>query len=94
MEDFFEDVLDEDGQAFFRRTLTFEAPKAQESFHFRVAAGKQVKRESAELFVIDQLRLRMDGDRKALVREGDPAELLIPLTLSAGRSTLTLEYQW
>jgi hypothetical protein len=28
------------------------------------------------------------------VRQGENADVLIPLTLPKGRSTLTLEYQW
>jgi hypothetical protein len=94
VEDFFEDLLDDDGRAYFRRTIRFESPEAPPPFHFRAASGKKITPQSDRDFVIDQLRLRMAGDYRGVTRDGDPAELLIPLTLSAGRSTLTLEYRW
>ena len=94
VEDFFEDLLDADGRAYFRRTILFESPDAPPLFHFRAGSGKKITSPSDHDFVIDQLRLRTAGDYRGVVRDGDPAELLIPLTLSAGRSTLTLEYRW
>lgn len=94
VEDYFEDVRGPDGKAFFRRTLRFDAPAAQMPFHFRAAAGKKVAARSDHSFSIDTLQLRITGDQKGIVREGEVGEVLIPLTLPAGRSTLTLEYQW
>lgn len=94
VEDFFEDVLDENGVARFNRTFRFEAPDAQSPFYFRAAAGGKVTRQSDGEFVIDRLHLRITSDHRGVVREGDPAEVLIPLALPEGRSVLTLEYQW
>ncbi|MFP6884705.1 MAG: hypothetical protein VCA40_09735, partial [Roseibacillus sp.] len=94
VEDFFEDLLDDDGRAYFKRTILFESPDAPPLFYFRAGSGKKITSQSDHDFVIDQLRLRTAGDYRGVVRDGDPAELLIPLTLSAGRSTLTLEYRW
>lgn len=94
VEDFFEDVRDRDGKAFFKRTLRFDTPVEPSPFHFRAAAGKQIARQSDRSFDIDQLQLRITSDHKGIVREGDAGEVLIPLTLPKGRSTLTLEYQW
>ena len=95
VEDFFEDVPDKDGLAIFKRTLRFDSPGAQEPFYFRAASGKKIITRSGRAFVIDQLQLRINGDdHEGIVREGDPAEVLIPLTLPKGRSALTLEYQW
>ena len=45
-------------------------------------------------FKIDGLELRIVGGPAGQVRPGSPREVLIPLRLAAGRSTLTLEYQW
>ena len=39
-------------------------------------------------------KLRIASQHQGVVREGDPGEVLIPLTLPEGRSTLTLEYRW
>ncbi len=94
VEDFFEDVVEKDGSVYFKRTFRFDAPEAPQPFSFRAASGKNISAQSDRAFRIDQLQLRITSDHKGVVREGDPAELLIPLTLPKGRSTLTLEYQW
>ena len=95
VEDFFEDVRDKDGKAWFKRTFRFETPDAQSTFFFRAASGKKLTTQSDRAFLVDQLQLRITSiDHKGVVREGDPREVLIPLTLPKGRSTLTLEYLW
>jgi mono/diheme cytochrome c family protein len=94
VEDFFEDVRDKDGEAYFKRTLRFETATAQSPFYFRAAAGKKISTQSERHFAIDKLQLRITSDHKGIVREGDNGEVLIPLTVPKGRSTLTLEYQW
>ena len=94
VEDLFEDVPGKDGKAWFKRTFRFETPGAQKPFYFRAASGKKITAQVDRGFVIDQLQLRITSDHKGVVREGDPGEVLIPLTLPKGRSTLTLEYRW
>ena len=94
VEDHFEDVPGKDGKPYFKRTFRFEAPSAQEPFCFRAASGKKITVRSDRDFGIDALQLRITSDHKGITREGDPGEVLIPLTLPQGRSTLTLEYQW
>ncbi len=94
VEDFFEDVLDKSGVAKFKRTFRFDSLSAQELFYFRAASGKKISKQSDQAFVIDQLQLLITGEYQGLVREGEPGEVLIPLTLPQGRSTLSLEYQW
>ena len=94
VEDFFEDVRAADGKVWFKRTFRFEAPVAKESFYFRAASGKKLTAQSDRAFLADQLQLRITSDHKGVIRAGDPGEVLIPLTLPKGRSTLTLEYQW
>ena len=94
VEDYFEDVRDKDGKAYFKRTFRFEAPDAQLPFYFRAASGKKITTQSDRVFVIDSLQLRITSDHQGVVREGNPGEVLIPLTLPKGRSTLTLEYLW
>lgn len=94
VEDHFEDVPGKDGKPFFKRTFRFDAPSAQAPFHFRAASGKKITVRSDRDFGIDALQLRITSDHKGITRDGDPGEVLIPLTLPQGRSTLTLEYQW
>jgi hypothetical protein len=91
VEEFFEDVRDREGKAFFKRTFQFDAPEAQQPFYFRAACGANVSATSGRSFKADQLQLRLTSDHQGIAREG---EVLIPLTLPKGRSTLTLEYQW
>ena len=94
VEDFFEDVRDKDGKAYFKRTLRFETPAEQTPFYFRAAAGKKIVAQSDRNFALDKLQLRITSDHKGIVREGENGDVLIPLPLPKGRSTLTLEYQW
>ncbi len=94
VEDFFEDAHDPSGRAFFKRTFTFQTTGEPLPFYFRAATGTKVTAQSGSNFAIDQLQLRITSGQKAVVRKGDPGEVLIPLTLPKGRSTLTLEYQW
>ncbi len=94
VEDFFEEGRDATGIILFKRTLTFKTMTQQVPFHFRVASGRKITQRSKQSFSIDQLQLRIVGGPSGLLREGNPNEILIPLTLSAGRTTLTLEYQW
>lgn len=91
VEEFFEDVRDKDGKAYFKRSFQFDAPEAQKLFYFRAACGNKISTESERSFKIDQLQLRLTSDHHGITREG---EILIPLSLPKGRSTLTLEYQW
>ncbi len=93
VEDFFEDLPAATGETFFRRTLRFDAPAVQQPFLFRAAAGGKIT-AADRAFTVDKLRLRIASDHTAIVREGEPGEVLVPLTLPKGRSTLTLEYQW
>ena len=94
VEDFFEDVRDQEGKPYFKRTLRFEPPAEQSPFYFRAAAGKKIAIQSDRNFAVDKLQLRITSDHKGIVREGENGDVLIPLNLPKGRSTLTLEYQW
>lgn len=94
VEDFFEDVRDAAGNAFFKRTLRFDSPGEQPAFYFRAAAGKGVAKKGERTFGIGGLNLRITSAHTGLVREGDTGDVLIPLTLPKGTTTLTLEYQW
>ena len=88
------DRLEKEQAAYFRRSLRFDCASKAEPFHFRVAAGKEVERVSDTEFRIGRLRLTMIESYPVMVREGDPAELLIVLDPPVGRSALTLEYRW
>lgn len=91
VEEFFEDVRSKDGQAYFKRTFQFDAPGPRPPFHFRAACGEKISTKSDQSFQIDQLQLRLTSAHQGIIREG---EVLIPVILPEGHSTLTLEYQW
>ena len=94
VEEFFEDQVDANGSAWFRRVLRFDTPEAQEMFHFRAAAGSKATRVSDGVFSVDQLELTIPTSIEPIVRDGEPSEVLIPLTLPAGQTNLILEYRW
>ncbi|MDG2122209.1 MAG: hypothetical protein P8J87_00835, partial [Verrucomicrobiales bacterium] len=90
--DYFEDHLDGEGNAYFRRTLTFTTPEAQAPFYFRAASGKEIKPAGPD-WQIDRLTLKIPN-QPTKIRQGDPMELLLPITLAAGTTTLSLDYHW
>ena len=92
--DFFEDVVDAEGQAYFRRRVQFTATKAQAPFYFRVAAGKNVSSPSVGNYQVERLHVRVVRGDTAMVRDGEPSEVLLPVTLPPGKTTVVLEYQW
>jgi hypothetical protein len=94
VEDRFEDLVDPDGKACFRRTLVFQAPAGIAPFQFRAAAGKSAVRDSERAFTVGTLKLRILEGPGGSVREGDPAEVLVPMAPPEGRSTVVLEYRW
>ncbi len=94
VEDFFEDVRDPDGHPIFKRSIRFDTPTATPPFYFRAATGKKTAATGDRNFTTDKLQLRITSDHGGLIREGENSDVLIHLTLSKGRSTLTLEYQW
>ena len=59
-----------------------------------MATGKKISKRSAGQFGADALEVRIFGGHQGVVREGELGEVLIPLTLPEGRSTLIIEYQW
>ncbi len=91
VDDFFEDLTTKDGQTFFRRTIRFTAPANTAPFFFRAACGTKVVATGQQAYQADKLTVRVLGTQAGQVREG---ELLLPLNLPAGTSTLILEYQW
>ncbi|MCB1092820.1 MAG: hypothetical protein KDL87_14890, partial [Verrucomicrobiae bacterium] len=93
LSDKFEDRLDGQGNAFFHRTLTFSATSSAEPFFFRVASGRQIEKASGG-WKIDRLTIRLGNGVQAQIREGDPGELLLPLTLPAGETVIEIDYQW
>jgi hypothetical protein len=93
VEEYFQDLVDEAGKAYFRRRFTLDVERPQALFYFRAASGKSIQQQK-NAFVVDQLTIRFISRHAGLVREGEPRELLIPLELPAGRSTVELEYHW
>jgi len=92
--DSFEDVRGENDKGWFKRTLRLTAPAAQQLFYFRAAAGDGVEKVSEGEFRVSKLTLRLAAGLGGMIREGSPAEVLLPLTLPVGETKLVIEYHW
>ncbi len=93
VKDFFEDLLDSNGEAYFKRTITFETSVAQDSFYFRAATGQKIT-QSDKGWQVDNLNLRLTGDPTGIIRQGEIQDLLIPIQLPTGKTIIQLEYRW
>lgn len=94
VEDYFEDVMDDKGASYFKRTLTLDAAVATAPFHFRLGAGKKVERIGNNIYRVDGMNLTLSGVTGAKIRDGDPQELLVPLAVPEGKMELVVEYRW
>lgn len=99
VEETFEDIAGDEKPAYFRRTFKFNAPAAQEKFYFRAATGnkitaKEIADDAQTGYTVDRLTVLIEGSHKGVVRDGEPNELLLPIELPEGESTLVLEYHW
>ena len=92
VEDFFEDKID-NNEAFFNRTLKLLAPKKPEPFFFRLGTGKKIT-GSERSWKIDRLELITPNGITPIIREGDTKDLLLPMKLKKGETTIKIEYRW
>ena len=93
VEDFFEDHLDNNGKAFFTRTVTFSTTVKQEPFFFRLGSGKEIKNDGKS-WNVDRLSLSLHDDMKTLIRDGDSKDLLLPVHLNKGKTIIRIDYKW
>ena len=93
VEDFFEDYLDNNGKAFFTRTVTFYTAAKQEPFFFRLGSGKEIKNDGKS-WNVDRLSLSLHDDMKTLIRDGDSKDLLLPVHLNKGKTIIRIDYKW
>ncbi|MDB4721438.1 c-type cytochrome [Verrucomicrobiales bacterium] len=93
VEDFFEDYLDNNGKAFFTRTVTFYTAAKQEPFFFRLGSGKEIKNDGKS-WNVDRLGLSLHDDMKTLIRDGDSKDLLLPVHLNKGKTIIRIDYKW
>ncbi len=93
VEDFFEDYLDNNGKAFFTRTVTFSTTVKQEPFFFRLGSGKEIKNDGKS-WNVDRLSLSLHDDMKTLIRDGDSKDLLLPVHLNKGKTIIRIDYKW
>ena len=93
IEDFFEDHLNDNGKAFFTRTVTFTTTAKQEPFFFRLGSGKEIKKNGTS-WNVDRLSLSLHEGMKTLIREGDTKDLLLPVQLSKGKTIIKIDYKW
>jgi mono/diheme cytochrome c family protein len=97
VEDYPMDVLDEkSGKTLLRRTLTLTSEKGRPRTAFRAASGESIAAESDGSFVVGKgLNVRIVSDHPGKIVEGASGQqLIIPLDLAPGKTTLILEYRW
>ena len=84
------------GKAYLLRTVTLTSKKAQEDLTFRVAAGEKIVQESPGIFRVDEkLRIQINFPMPAkLIDTPEKTQLLLPLKIGEGTTTLTLKYLW
>jgi len=93
VEEYFEDQVDSEKRAYFRRTFTFQTDVEQKEFYFRAASADKIS-QTGKTFQADRLKVTVVSDHGGIIRKGEPQELLIPLELPKGESKLVLEYRW
>ena len=93
VEDFFKDQLDDNGKAFFTRTVTFSTVAKQEPFFFRLGSGKEIK-NIGKAWKVDRLSMSLHEDMKTLIRDGDSKDLLLPVHLNKGKTIIKIDYKW
>jgi putative heme-binding domain-containing protein len=97
VEDYSIDVKDEPvGETSLKRTLTFHSKRSQRDLAFRLATGDNVTQIDERTFLLGRsLRVRLeDRDSAKIVDVAEGKQLVIPLSLPQGKSTLTLSYSW
>ncbi|MCO6459213.1 MAG: c-type cytochrome [Pirellulaceae bacterium] len=81
-----------------QRSLTLQSPQAVDNLWLRAAAAAAIQDEGQGGFVVQEdwrLRVQAPGSTPRLRTSGNARELLLPITLPAGRPvTVTLEYRW
>lgn len=78
-----------------KRTVHFQTEKQSEPLLFRVADGKTIDAVAEGVFRIDEkLLVKVDDVTAKVVRDGDSARLVVPMTLDVGRNQLVIHYLW
>lgn len=97
IQDYFIDVLDSsNGRPFIRRNVTMESESPRDKLTFRAATGKTIIRGDDGAFLVDgELKVFIDQAHPARIVDGTEfTQLQVPVTLTDGSTTLTLEYRW
>ncbi len=95
--DFYEGVaaINDKANATLKRTLTAEATQAVENLYLRIAVGTIETAADGSFKINKDLAVKITSDAKPMVRTvAGKQELVVPMTLKAGKSTATIEYAW
>nr|WP_286178206.1 c-type cytochrome [Rhodopirellula sp. JC639] len=95
IEDYAIDGIDAD-QPVLKRTVTLKAERRRDNLVFRVASGKRIRAIAEHSFLVgDSLKVRIDPQHQSqIVDDGSDKQLVVPLSLPPGRTTLEVEYRW
>ena len=78
-----------------KRTLTIESAKPVENLYVKVAAGTIATQPDGSFKGGNALTVKIAGDAKAVVRTvAGKQELLVPVSVKNGKSTIVVEYAW
>jgi len=91
------DVVEEpSGTTIIRRTLTFTSDRGRSGVTFRAATGEAIVAGADGSFLVGkELRVVVVGELKPEVRDAPwGKQLLLPMDIPPGKSTLELEYRW
>jgi hypothetical protein len=100
IEDYPMDVLDsgnsKTGKSYLKRTLSFTSDSKQSNHYFRAAVDSKIEVLENNTFQVGKaLRIRFSGGAAGKVRASDKKkDLIVPLDISKGKSTLVIEYLW
>lgn len=79
-----------------QRTLTFGSLRSRDDLAFRIATGDEIKQLDETTFSIaGSLSLRLpEGQSARIVGKADEQQLVVPLVVPKGKSTLQVTYLW
>ncbi|WP_197455337.1 c-type cytochrome [Stieleria neptunia] len=83
-------------QTVLKRAVKFTSKDQRDNLVFRVASGENVKAIDGQSFLVDdKLSVRIDPEHQADILQSETGmQLIVPLSLSPGSTTLEVQYRW
>jgi hypothetical protein len=96
VDDHFEPVVNESGDASFRRRVTISADGAVANVYFRAASGRSIESQPDGWYLVNEsVRLHIAAaSRPSLRNNNGVMELLVPVDLTSGSAEIVEEVMW